>query len=86
MGILYLCRRRVKQVIIDERNRRIGEKAARLTIAVYGPAVAVLSTVLIAISRSFNPGLAQAGYTLAYSAAAMVVLYDVLYYYFERKS
>lgn len=86
MGILYLCRRRVKEVIIDERNRRIGEKAARLAFAVYGPAVAVLSAVLLALSRSTYPDLAPVGLTLAYSAAVLVVLYDVLYYYFEKKS
>ncbi len=85
IGILYLVKRQVKEVLVDERNYRVSEKAARLTIGIFGPVIAILSMVLIALGRSNYPGLEQTGYTLGYSAAALVVLYDVFYYYFERK-
>jgi uncharacterized membrane protein len=86
MGILYVCRRQVKEVLTDERNRQIAAKAARVTLAVYGPVMAVVSTVLLVLSRGAYPELEPVGLTLAYSTAAVVVLYDILYYYFERKS
>ena len=86
MVVLYVCRRRVKEVIADERNYRVSEKAARLTINIFGPFIAVLSVVLIALGRNSYPSLEQVGYTLGYSAAVLIVLYDIFYYYFERKS
>ena len=84
--ILYLCRRRVKEELSDERNRQIGGKAARFTIAILGPVMAVLGTILLTLSRSGSLQYEQAGLTLAYTACVLVVLYDVLYYYFEKMS
>jgi uncharacterized membrane protein len=86
MLALYICRRQVKEVIADERNYRVSEKAARLTINIFGPVIAILSVVLIALGRNSYPSLEQVGFTLGYSASALIVLYDVFYYYFERKS
>ena len=86
MGLLYLCRKRVKGVIADERNYRISEKAARITMAIYGPVVGVLSAVLLALSNSLYPDLKPVAYTTAYLSSALVLLYYILYIYYERKS
>lgn len=85
VGLLYLCKKRVREVIEDERIYRITEKAARLTIQIFGPVIAVAGAILIAISRDASPGLAQAGFTLAYSACALLVLYYIFHIYYSIK-
>lgn len=86
MGLMYLCRKRLKAVIDDERNYRISEKAARLTIGILGPGMAVTAAVLIALDKGVSSGLKPVGLTLAYSACALALLHAVLYAYYERKS
>ncbi|MFH0847693.1 MAG: DUF2178 domain-containing protein [Chloroflexota bacterium] len=85
IGIRFICQKRVRAVINDERNYRISEKAARLTISILGPAMAVAAAVLVALSKNSPSGLRLVGLTLAYSACAIVLLHTVLYAYFERK-
>ena len=67
MGLMYLCGRQVKQVVKDERNYRIIEKASRFTIGVFGPMTAVASAVLIALSKGSSVDLRIVGFTLAYT-------------------
>lgn len=85
LGVLYICRRQVKEVLADERNYRINEKASRLTIAVFAPTLAILSAVLLALANSSYPELKQAAYTLAYTACALALLQRIFYVYYERK-
>ncbi len=86
MGLLYLCKKRVKGVIEDERIYKISEKASRITLAVLAPIIAVAGVVLIALSKRGSADLSQIGFTLAYTACALMVLYTVLYFYYEKKS
>lgn len=86
MGLLYLCKRQLKEVIVDERIHKISEKASRITIAVFGPMIAVAGAVLIALRKNVLAEFEQAGFTLAYSACALALLYYILYVYYERKS
>lgn len=85
IGVLYLCRRQVKEVLADERNYRINEKASRLTITVFGPALAVLSAILLALANSSYPELKQMAYTLAYTACVLTLFHSIFYAYYERK-
>ncbi len=85
MGLLYLCRKNVKDVIADERVYRISERASRLTIAVFGPVAAVVTTVLLVLSNGAYPGLKPVAYTMAYLVSVLSVLYAVFYIYYERK-
>ena len=83
--ILYLFRRGVKEVVEDERIYRIADKASRRTVQILGILMAVAGATLIAVSRSGSPSLEQAGYALAYSVCAMLVIYYITYIYYNRK-
>lgn len=85
MGLLYLCKKRVKGVIEDERIYKISEKASRITLAVLAPIIAIAAVVLISLSKGVSAELRQAGFTLAYTACALMVLYFIFYMYYERK-
>ncbi len=85
MIILYLLKKRVKDVLEDERSHQISEKAARLALAIFAPLLVVVAVVLIVLSSSFLPDYREAGTILAYSACALMVLYQVAHLYHERK-
>ncbi|MFC1965583.1 DUF2178 domain-containing protein [Chloroflexota bacterium] len=86
VGLMYLCGKRVRQVIDDERIFRIREKASRVTIGVFGPVIAVACAVLFALSKSGVADLRQAGFTLAYTACALMVFYYIFHCYYSAKS
>ncbi len=86
MLLMYAGRRRVKGVVEDERTYRIGERASRVTLALRGPAVALVATVLITMGDRFAPGLRTAGFALGYAGCAVTVCYSTLYHYYQKKS
>ncbi len=83
--ILLLFKRGVKEVIIDERIFSIANKAAMLAFRIFAIIAATVGGTLIAMSRETAPGLDQAGFTLAYSSAAMVLIYYIGYFYYSKK-
>lgn len=85
MGLLYLGKKRVKEVTEDERIYRISEKASRKAVSVIAPLMAVAGAVLLALSKSLYPQFEQAGLALAYSVCALMVCYYIFYVYYEKK-
>ena len=85
-GLLYLCRRLTKGVVEDERNYRVSEKAARFTMQVFAFAAAIAGTTLIALSGDDSSLSKEIGYTLAFSACALLILYLVAYTYLNKRS
>jgi uncharacterized membrane protein len=85
LSILMILRRRVKEVITDERNYTIAEKAARLTVQIVGIGMAIIGAILLGVSRSETTGLAQTGFTLLYATCALLVVNYFAYYYYSRK-
>ncbi len=73
-------------MIENERTYRISERAARITLAVFVPLVAITAAVLIGLSKSVTPEVRTAGYALAYTVCALMVFYSGFYYYYEKKS
>lgn len=82
----YLCRRRVTEVIEDERILRISEKASRSTFQVFVITIGVIGAVLTALRKTEYAQFTQAGSTLAFSACALLILYLIFYGYYSRKS
>lgn len=85
MILLYSIKSRVKQVIEDERVYRISEKASRRTIQVVGAATAILGLSIMGLSRSGYLDLVDVGYSLAYFAAVLLIVYMIFYGYYNRK-
>jgi len=85
MILLYALRSRVKQVIEDERVYRISEKASRRTIQVVGTTTALLGLSIIGLSRSGYLELADVGYSLAYFATILLMVYMIFYGYYNKK-
>jgi len=85
MILLYSLKSRVKQVIDDERIYRISEKASRRTIQVVGTTTALLGLAIIGLSRSGYLEFAEVGFSLAYFATALLMVYMIFYGYYAKK-
>lgn len=80
----YLCKRRVTEVVEDERIHRIGDKAARRVFEVFTVGIALAGVVLITMKNQY-PEFATAGFVLLWSVFALMVLYLAFYGYYSRK-
>lgn len=85
-GLLYLLRKQLKEVIEDERNYRISEKASRTTIQISAFLMGIIGAVLIALNIGGTSPFKEVGLTLAFSACALLLLYLTFYSYYSRKS
>src|SRR3972149_3761406 len=73
--ILYLCRKRLKVMVEDERIHRIGGQASRLTIEIALIALAAAWPTLIALSTNGRPEVETAGLNLGLSIFSILILY-----------
>jgi uncharacterized membrane protein len=83
VGTLYLCRKRVHEVIEDERNVRINEKAAMKTLEVFVIGGVIAGTVLYAMSNQ-ESDFTQAGLTLGIAVTGLLILYAIFQTFFGR--
>jgi uncharacterized membrane protein len=83
--ILYLCRKRIKEVIEDERAQKIGDWASRHTIEIVIIIMAVVATTLLAMSSDDSTTLEAVGITLACSISLLLLVYGILHVFFSRK-
>jgi len=79
--LIALGKRGVKEVMEDERTERISEKASRRTYQVFVIGAALIGTTLVALNKH-----TEVGYTLAFSACALLLLYIIFYGYYSRKN
>lgn len=83
--LMVMLRRSVKEVIEDERNYRISEKASRKAIQIFGISAAVLSSIFITLGRKGSADISQAGFTLSYAVGFLLMLYLGFYTYYNKK-
>lgn len=88
VGLLFLCRRRLKEVIEDERNYRISEKASRSTIRIFAFAIVIIGAFLTASGIGFSLPfpIKEVGFTLSFSACALLIIYVSFYTYYRKKT
>ena len=79
--VLQLIKRRVEDVLEDERTYRISERASRRVLEIFGIGSALGGVTLIALDKH-----QEAGYALAFSACIMVLLYMIFYAYYSMRS
>ena len=78
---LQLIKRRVEDVLEDERTYRISEKASRRVLEVFGTGSALTGVTLITLDKH-----QEAGYALAFSACILILLYMIFYAYYSMRS
>jgi len=86
MIVIIMLRRRVKEVIYDERTYSIAYKAARLTMSIVGIGMAVAGAILLALNRdTLSSAPAQVGFALEYAVCGLLVINLAAYTYYSRK-
>lgn len=83
-AILYALRKRVKEVIADERDYQVGGKAAIMAVQLFSWVAALVALILYA-RRDANPVFEPLALTLSFSACFLLLLYSFLFKYYYRK-
>jgi len=80
--IMFLTRRMVKEVVVDERSYTIANRASRITFQAGAIIMVFVGITLGALSRGNYPELRPYADTLVFSACGFLILYliSILYY------
>ena len=82
--VSYIYKRTTNETLEDERIIKISEKASRMAMVLFSITIAIIGLFFITMRNQY-PNFIQAGYTLAYSAVALLGLYYVFYGYYNKK-
>lgn len=82
--LMYLLKRRVTDVLVDERIEKIAGQSALKTFRI-GAALMALASMILVAGKNMMPEYAQAGYTLAYATCGLLLLYSISYRNLYRK-
>lgn len=80
---LYAMKKKVKDVIEDERDYEVAGKAARYAITVY-TAISSLVIIVLFSQREGRPEFELVGSVLAYSICALMILYSLIFKYYQK--
>lgn len=80
VSLLLLARRKVDEIIADERDYHIGGQSAMLAIQIFAWVSVVAMTAFYAL-RDSNPAYEPIGFTLAYSTMTLMLLYSLIFYF-----
>jgi uncharacterized membrane protein len=83
--IVFLFRRGVKEVVVDERVYSIAEKAAYLAFRIFGIAAAVIGATFVALGYETVPELQPIGLTLDFAVCGLMVIYYIAYTGYKRR-
>ncbi len=82
---LYILRRGLTEIALDERTNIISSKANSATLAIITVGMAIIGLYLIFLSGQGIGNYEQAGYLLAFQASIISVLNALLFYYYRNK-
>jgi len=82
LAATVLLKNKIKGVLADERDYKIGGDAARMTYFIFALSGATIGAMLIATKIQT---LTIIGYTLAYSACALLLMYMAFFWYYNRR-
>ncbi len=85
MLLIRLCRRLTKEIMVDERIRRVNEKASAVSYRIFTVAAALLALVLLSIRATLPPTFSIVGQTLIYAACGLMLIHLAFYEYYGRK-
>jgi len=82
--ISYIYKKNTNETLEDERIVKISEKASRMAVVLFSISIAIIGLFFITLRNDY-PDFIQMGYTLSYSAVALLALYYVFYEYYNKK-
>lgn len=82
--ISYIYKKKTNEILEDERITKVSEKASRIAIVLFSISIAFIGMLLIILKNDY-PDLTQAGFTLSYAAVALLTLYYIFYWYYNKK-
>ena len=82
--ISYIYKKSTLEILEDERIVKVSEKASKIAMVVFSISIAFMGMFLI-ILRDDYPDLTQAGFTLSYAAVALLGLYYIFYWYYDKR-
>jgi uncharacterized membrane protein len=82
--ISYIYKKKTNETLEDERIVKISEKASRIAMVLFSITIAIIGLVFITLRNEY-PDFTQAGFTLSYSAVALLALYYIFYGYYNKK-
>jgi uncharacterized membrane protein len=85
VGLVYVLRRKTKEILKDERSALLYEKAAGSTVRFCVPAIAIGSAVIALLGDKLALEMVSVSYTLAYTACAFLLAHAAFYSYYSRK-
>lgn len=87
IGMVFLLsvKRQTRGITVDERLVAVGDKAARLTLAIVMPILAVASFVLVMIGRHQGETLAIIGQVVSYLTLGIMAVHSIVITFMNRK-
>ena len=82
--ISYIYKKNTNETLEDERIVKISEKASKMAMVLFSIAIAIIGLFFITLRNDY-PDFIQMGYSLSYSAVALLALYYVFYEYYNKK-
>lgn len=82
--ISYFVRKNVYEITEDERTYLVAGKASRMTIMSFLTIITLLGIGLATLKNNFLE-FTPTGFTLAYSACLLLILYSGFYFYYNKK-
>jgi len=82
--ISYIYKKNTDEILEDERITKVSEKASRIAIVLFSISIAFIGMFLIMLRNEY-PDFTQAGFTLSYAAVALLTLYYIFYWYYNKK-
>lgn len=83
-AFLFTLKAKVKEVIADERDYKIGGKASQTAMTIY-TLLSVIFGIILYIAGRGNEALFAAGNVLLYSACFLMLLYSFLFRIYIKK-
>ena len=82
--LLFYLRSKLKnEVIADERDYKIGGDSARWSIQIFSM-FAVIVMIILYAKQDLNPSFLPIAVTLAYSVCFLMVLYSLIFHFFNK--
>ena len=82
--IFYAMKKKVSEVMEDERDYEVAGKAARYAMSIFGGASGIIAIVLFAL-KSRNQIYELVGSTIAYAVCGLLLTYSIIFKYFQRQ-